>query len=163
MKKKNAPECEKNVKTDKNVISHVKCGEDRKIDNLDDTDMAVEKEFLAFIVKMKSNHPGHILAYQISNYPEGLECKFRLASLSAGQAISFASSFSQPEDNLYKQKQQLTDEQKKFAVKKEKLRRKRREAKKRKIQKMKTKNLVKCEECDESAKPAAAREDRKEG
>ena len=65
-------------KTEKRVKSQVKNNNAKngsrngKHDKLDDA--AVEKEFLAFIAKMKSKYPGNGLAYQMNNYPEVSTC-----------------------------------------------------------------------------------------
>ena len=39
-----------------------------KVDKVDDS--SVEKEFLAFVAKLKSKYPGNGIAYQINNFPE---------------------------------------------------------------------------------------------
>lgn len=79
--KKTFSESEKKVKsisesekTEKKARSQVKNNNAKngprngKHEKLDDT--AVEKEFLAFIAKMRSKYPGNGLAYQMNNYPE---------------------------------------------------------------------------------------------
>merc|ERR1711872_35456 len=130
-KVKSVSESEKNEKRTKpqakntNAKNGLKNGKHEKLD-----DAAVEKEFLAFIGKMRSKYPGNGLAYQMNNYPEGLECTFRLARLPAGESSNFTASFSQPAHSKKKEMKELTEEQKeKLAAKKERLRERRREAK----------------------------------
>eukprot|EP00090_Calanus_glacialis_P023463 TRINITY_DN3623_c0_g1_i1.p1 TRINITY_DN3623_c0_g1~~TRINITY_DN3623_c0_g1_i1.p1 ORF type:complete len:238 (-),score=108.68 TRINITY_DN3623_c0_g1_i1:431-1108(-) len=161
-------------KTEKRVKSQVKNNNAKngprngKHDKLDDA--AVEKEFLAFIAKMKSKYPGNGLAYQMNNYPEGLECTFRLARLPAGESSTFTASFSQPGHNKKKEMKELTEEQKvKLTAKKEKLRERRRETKLRKRVEKENENPEKPSENGDDKKPAvkdekkvSAKEDKEE-
>jgi len=41
-------------------------------------DASVEIEFVNFISKLRKMNLGHTLAYQINNYPQGVECTFRI-------------------------------------------------------------------------------------
>jgi len=128
-----------------------------KQDRLDDT--AVEKEFLAFIAKMRSKYPGNGIAYQMNNYPEGLECTFRLARLPTGEGSKFTASFAHPGQN---KKKELTDEQKeKLAAKKEKVRERRREAKLRRKQEREDENPEKPSENGDDAKKPVVKEEKK--
>jgi len=170
--KKTFSESEKKVKsisesekTEKKARSQVKNNNAKngprngKHEKLDDT--AVEKEFLAFIAKMRSKYPGNGLAYQMNNYPEGLECTFRLARLPAGESSNFTASFSQPSHNKKKEMKELTEEQKeKLAAKKEKLRERRREAKMRKRAEQENEDPEKPSENGDSKK-IAVKEDKK--
>jgi len=45
-------------------------------DQIDDA--SVEIEFVNFISKLRKMNLGHTLAYQINNYPQGVECTFRI-------------------------------------------------------------------------------------
>jgi len=129
-----------------------------KHSKLDDT--AVEKEFLAFIAKMRTKYPGNGIAYQLNNYPEGLECTFRLARLPAGEGSKFTASFSHPGQN---KKKELTEEQKeKLAAKKEKVRERRREAKLRRKQERENENPEKPLENGDAKKPAVKEEKKEE-
>ena len=107
-------------------------------------DLAAVKEFIVFIVEIKKRFPGHDLAHQFSNYPEGLECKFRLArnSGSTGGCPNFTSSFFSGESS---NNHDLADEQKKVA-KKEKIKREKREVGRRKTQERKCVLPENCEE-----------------
>eukprot|EP00092_Neocalanus_flemingeri_P009893 GFUD01010662.1.p1 GENE.GFUD01010662.1~~GFUD01010662.1.p1 ORF type:complete len:228 (-),score=100.33 GFUD01010662.1:476-1117(-) len=158
--KKAVSESEKTERKVKNPVkpNSVKNGaRNGKHDKLDDS--AVEKEFLAFIAKMRSKYPGNGLAYQMNNHPEGLECTFRLARLPAGEASNFTASFSQPGQNKKKEMKDLTEEQKeKLAAKKEKLRERRREAKLRKREEKENDKPEKPVENGDSKKPAVKEE-----
>jgi hypothetical protein len=57
--------------------SPVECVDSKK--DYHEDDLAAVKEFMFFIAKIKTRFPGHDLAHQFSNYPEELECRFRLA------------------------------------------------------------------------------------
>jgi len=134
----------------------VKNGKHEKLD-----DAAVEKEFLSFIAKMRSKYPGNGLAYQMNNYPEGLECTFRLARLPAGESASFTASFSHPHHSKKKEQKELTEEQKeKLAAKKERLRERRREAKLRRKAEKENENPEKATD-NGDAKKVAVKEDKK--
>lgn len=56
-------------------------------------DATIEKEFLNFVQKLRTRHPSHGVSYQLNNYPEGIECTFRIARLPNEEGIfaSFAS------------------------------------------------------------------------
>jgi len=151
-------------KTDKKVKSQVKSTSAKngpkygKHNKLDDT--AVEKEFMAFIAKMKTKYPENGIAYQLNNYPEGLECTFRLARLPAGEGSKFTASFSHPGQN---KKKELTEEQKeKLAAKKEKVRERRREAKLRRQQERDSENPEKPLENGDAKKPVVKEEKKEE-
>jgi len=93
-------------------------GQDGKAAEVEDA--AIEAEFTMFVNKMKAKYPGNSVAYQINNFPEGLECTFRLARQTA--PTQFTASFLQNK----KKSRELTDEQKeKLAAKREKEKEKR--------------------------------------
>jgi len=158
-KVKSVSESEKKAKPqvkNNNSKNGVKNGKHEKLD-----DAAVEKEFLSFIAKMRSKYPGNGLAYQMNNYPEGLECTFRLARLPAGESASFTASFSHPHHNKKKEMKELTEEQKeKLAAKKERLRERRREAKLRRKAEKENENPEKATE-NGDVKKAAVKEEKK--
>ena len=94
-------------------------------------DLAVVNVFMMFMAKVKTRFLGDDLAYQLINFPEGLECKFKLARNSVstgGCSTKFTSSFFSGESS---NNHDLADEQKKVA-RKEKIKRKKREAMRRK-------------------------------
>merc|ERR1711915_625906 len=64
--------------------------------------------------KMKSKYPGHGLAYQMNNFPEGLECTFRI-SRQAVQDSAFTASFSKPG---FKKKEQLRERRREAKLRK---------------------------------------------
>jgi len=51
-------------------------------------DATIEKEFLNFVQKLRTRHPSHGVSYQLNNYPEGIECTFRIARLTNEQDMS---------------------------------------------------------------------------
>jgi len=90
---------------------------------------ALEREFKTFIAKLKKQF-GDNLAYQVSNYPEGLELSVRVGKKSG--ASRFTSSFSQSgpvnKQKDKKERRELTEEEKqKRAEKKAKWEAKRKE------------------------------------
>jgi hypothetical protein len=50
-------------------------------------DENVEKEFLSFVARLRSHHPSHGVSYQMNNYPEGIECTFRISRLPPGGVV----------------------------------------------------------------------------
>ena len=83
-----------------------------KEDGLDERNL--EKEFKTFALTLRKQFGEDALAYQISNYPEGLEFLVRVAKKSGGEGARFtkrpfAANFS---GNKRTQKKELTEEQK---------------------------------------------------
>ena len=83
-----------------------------KEDGLDERNL--EKEFKTFALTLRKQFGEDTLAYQISNYPEGLEFSVRVAKKSGGEGARFtkrpfAANFS---GNKRTEKKELTEEQK---------------------------------------------------
>jgi len=77
---------------------------------------ALEREFRNFAIKLRKQYGEDCLAYQVSNYPEGLEFSVRVAKKSGGEGSRFTRSFgSNPagkKQNEKKERKELTEEQK---------------------------------------------------
>jgi len=87
---------------------------------------AVEKEFQAFISKLQSKYPSNLLAYQVSNFSEGLELSVRVAKKTGETGADFTSTFSnRPNQNQRNRKNEkpLTEEQKEERRKKNEIKR----------------------------------------
>merc|ERR1711860_212068 len=77
---------------------------------------AIEREFKNFAIKLRKQFGEDCLAYQVSNYPEGLEFSVRVAKKSGGEGARFTKSFaSNPagkKQTEKKERKELTEEQK---------------------------------------------------
>ena len=70
---------------------------------------ALEREFKNFAIKLRKQFGEDVVAYQVSNYPEGLEFSMRVAKNSGREGARFIRSFdSKPKT----EKKEMTDEQK---------------------------------------------------
>merc|ERR1712048_1535166 len=87
---------------------------------------ALEKEFQAFVGKLKRQYGPNSLAYQISNHPEGVEFSVRVAKKAGPDGSNFTATFSKKGSSKKPRDKELTEEQKKKSAKRnEKLRLKR--------------------------------------
>ena len=73
---------------------------------------ALEREFKNFAIKLRKQFGEDYLAYQVSNYPEGLELSVRVAKKSGGEGARFIKSFGGQKQIGKKEKKELTEEQK---------------------------------------------------
>ena len=73
---------------------------------------ALEREFKNFAIKLRKQFGEDCLAYQVSNYPEGLEFSVRIAKKSGGEGARFTKSFGGKKQTGKREKKELTEEQK---------------------------------------------------
>ena len=75
---------------------------------------ALEKEFRNFAIKLRKQFGEDVVAYQVSNYPEGLEFSVRVAKNLGRQGAMFTRSFDSKTEKkeIVKKKKEMTDEQK---------------------------------------------------
>ena len=73
---------------------------------------ALEREFKNFAIKLRKQFGEDCLAYQVSNYPEGLEFTVRVAKKSGGEGARFIKSFGGQKQIGKREKKELTEEQK---------------------------------------------------
>ena len=77
---------------------------------------ALEREFKNFAIKARKQFGEDVVAYQVSNYPEGLEFSVRVAKNFGREGARFTRTFySNPnteKKEIVKKKKELTDEQK---------------------------------------------------
>ena len=73
---------------------------------------ALEREFKNFAIKLRKQFGEECLAYQVSNYPEGLEFSVRVAKKSGGEGARFTKSFGGQKQIGKREKKELTEEQK---------------------------------------------------
>ena len=85
---------------------------------------ALEREFKNFAIRLRKQFGEDCLAYQVSNYPEGLEFSVRVAKKSGGEGSRFTRSFGGKKPTEKRERRELTEEQK---VKKAEKQAKRRE------------------------------------
>ena len=75
---------------------------------------ALEREFRNFAIKLRKQFGEDVVAYQVSNYPEGLEFSVRVARNLGRQGAMFTRSFDSKTEKkeIVKKKKEMTDEQK---------------------------------------------------
>ena len=73
---------------------------------------ALEREFKNFAVKLRKQFGEDCQAYQVSNYPEGLEFTVRVPKKSGGEGARFIKSFGGQKQIGKREKKELTEEQK---------------------------------------------------
>ena len=77
---------------------------------------AVEREFKNFAIKLRKQFGEDLVAYQVSNYPEGLEFSVRVAKSFGREGARFTMSFDSnhmtEKKEIVKKKKEMTDEQK---------------------------------------------------
>ena len=77
---------------------------------------ALEREFRNFAIKLRKQFGEDVVAYQVSNYPEGLEFSVRVAKNFGREGARFTRTFdSYPnteKKEIVKKKKEMTDEQK---------------------------------------------------
>ena len=83
-------------------------------DGLDEA--ALEREFRNFAIKLRKQFGEDVVAYQVSNYPEGLEFSVRVAKNFGREGARFTRSFDSnlktEKKEIAKKKKEMTDEQK---------------------------------------------------
>merc|ERR1719291_976661 len=103
--------------------------QDKDKDGLDEAHL--EREFKNFAIKMRKQFGEDALAYQISNYPEGLEFSVRVAKKSGGEGARFTRSFAAnnagKKQTEKRERKELTEEQKAKRAKKQTEKRERKE------------------------------------
>ena len=75
---------------------------------------ALEREFKNFAIKLRKQFGEDVVAYQVSNYPEGLEFSVRVAKNFGRQGAMVTRSFDSKTEKkeIVKKKKEMTDEQK---------------------------------------------------
>ena len=77
---------------------------------------ALEREFKNFAIKLRKQFGEDVVAYQVSNYPEGLEYSVRVAKSLRREGARFTRSFDSnlktEKKEIAKKKKEMTDEQK---------------------------------------------------
>ena len=77
---------------------------------------ALEREFRNFAIKLRKQFGEDVVAYQVSNYPEGLEFSVRVAKNFGRESARFTRSFDSnlktEKKEIAKKKKEMTDEQK---------------------------------------------------
>ena len=79
-------------------------------DGLDEGNL--EREFKNFAIRLRKQFGEDCLAYQVSNYPEGLEFSVRVAKKSGGDGSRFTRSFGGKKQIEKRERRELTEEQK---------------------------------------------------
>ena len=74
---------------------------------------ALKREFKNFAIKVRKQFGEDVVAYQVSNYPEGLEFSVRVAKNLGRQGAMFTRTFdSKTTVEIVKKKKEMTEEQK---------------------------------------------------